>query len=135
VQDRPTATEILATLGEFLDQDVLPAATGGLRYRALVAANLVSLLQRELDAGAGPARREHEALAALLDRSTAGPGGAGPSDLAALNAELQRRLLQDRPVDRAFLVATRDVLEAAVRDKLAVNKPGYDRYDMAVEVT
>jgi hypothetical protein len=132
VQDRPTATEILATVGEFLEQDVLPTATGALRYRALVAANLISLLQRELDAGTLAAEEEREALAALL-AGTERPA-AELESLAELNASLQRRLLEDESLDRAFLVAARDVLERSVRAKLSVNKPGYDRYDMAVEV-
>ena len=55
MQDRPTATEILATIGEYLQQDVLPLVEGAVRYRTLVAANLVALLGREIDAGVGAA--------------------------------------------------------------------------------
>jgi hypothetical protein len=135
VQDRPTAAEILATVGEYLQQDVLPVVDGSLRYQTLVAANLITLLGRELDAGDGPARREYAELTALIDTATDSdseqPVSAG---LDELNAALQARLLAEELPDPQFLRRARDVLERAVRDKLAVNKPGYDRYDMAVEV-
>ena len=38
------------------------------------------------------------------------------------------------PLEGEFLRASREVLERSVRDKLATNKPGYEAYDMAVEV-
>ena len=140
MQDRPTAVELLATIGEFLDQDILPEVSGGLRYRTLVALNLVSVLARELQAGDVPARREHQEMLALLG----GPEPAGTSapqdgtalqqSLLQLNDELQRRLMAPVLPDRAFLLDARHALERAVRDKLAINKPGYERYDMAAEV-
>jgi len=137
MQDRPTAAELLVTLGEYLDEEVLPAVQGALRYKTLVAANLVKILERELAAGDGPLRAERDRLAALLG-TTVGAGEALSAERAAdverLDAELQRRLLDPEPLDRAFLLAARDALELSVLDKLAVNKPGYDRYDQAVEV-
>lgn len=137
MQDRPSAAELLATIGEYLDQDVLPLMQGNLRYHTLVAANLVAILGREVQAGTGPARREQAELTALLGE----PGGgapAGEEDLDAsllhLHGALQQRLLGAELPDRAFLLTARDALERATLDKLAVNKPGYERYDMAVEV-
>ncbi len=135
VQDRPTAVELLATLAEFLEQDILPTVPGSLRYKTLVAKNLLGVLTRELEAGDGPLRHECASLGELV-------GGATVADtdeerqalVAGHNAELQRRLLGDPLPARPFLLAARDALEAAVRDKLTVNKPGYDAYDMAVEV-
>lgn len=139
MQDRPTATELLATLGEFVDQDVLPNVQGALRYRALVAANLIAVLQREIEAGDAPARRERNDLAALLGEPVTADGDCSDlaslrADVARLTAALQERLLGDPAPDRAFVLAARDVLERSVLDTLAVNKPGYARYDMAVEV-
>ena len=54
MQDRPTAAEVLVTIGEYLDEEVLPAVEGALRYKTLVAANLIKVLERELAAGDGP---------------------------------------------------------------------------------
>ncbi len=129
MQDRPTAVEILATIGEYLQDDVLPIVHGGLRYKTLVAANLLALLQRQLDLGDAPQQREIAELAALLD----GPGREG-ADLAVLYGRLQSLLLSDDPLDATFLREARDRLERGVLDKLAVNKPGYDRYDQAQEI-
>ncbi len=132
MQDRPTAAEVLVTIGEYLDEEVLPAVEGALRYKTLVAANLIKVLERELAAGDGPQRRERGRLAALLGVTADGEDLAG--DLLRLNAELQARLRAPQLPSREFLRAARDALEASALDNLAVNKPGYDRYDQAIEV-
>ncbi len=132
MQDRPTAAEVLVTIGEYLNEEVLPAVEGALRYKTLVAANLIKVLERELAAGDGPPRRERDRLTALLGVTAGGEDLAG--DVLGLNAELQRRLLAPTAPSREFLLAARDALEAAAVENLAVNKPGYDRYDQASEV-
>ena len=132
MQDRPTAAEVLVTIGEYLNEAVLPAVEGALRYKTLVAANLIKVLERELAAGDGPPRRERDRLTALLGVTAGGEDLAG--DVLGLNAELQRRLLAPTAPSREFLLAARDALEAAAVETLAVNKPGYDRYDQASEV-
>lgn len=132
MQDRPTAAEVLVTIGEYLDEEVLPAVEGALRYKTLVAANLIKVLERELAAGDGPQRRERERLAVLLGVTADGEDLTG--DLLRLNAELQARLRAPELPSREFLLAARDALEASALDNLAVNKPGYDRYDQAIEV-
>jgi hypothetical protein len=145
MQDRPSAGELLATIGEFLDEDILPTVQGALRYKTLVAANLLKILQRELAAGDAPERDERDRLRILLGHATAPAGrddsggrrddsGALADEVLRLNTELQDRLLASELPDRAFLVAARESLEASVLAKLAVDKPGYDAYDMAVEV-
>ena len=131
MQDRPTAAEILATIGEYLQQDVLPLVEGAVRYRTLVAANLVALLGREIDAGVGATETERADLVALL--GIAGVEGAQERRVEDLSAILQARLVAAGPHDGEFLQASREVLERSVRDKLATNKPGYDAYDMADE--
>lgn len=136
VQDRPSAAELLATIGEYLDQDVLPLMQGNLRYHTLVAANLVAILGREVQAGLGPVRRERADLAALLGEAAAAGTDAEDLDesVLRLHGALQQRLLGPELPEREFLLAARDALERATLAKLAINKPGYERYDMAVEV-
>ena len=109
MQDRPTAAELLETLGDYLDEEVLPTVQGALRYKTLVAPNLVKILERELAAGDGPSRAERDRLAALL--GTAAPGADPATDVERLSADLQRRLLDPEPPSRAFLLAARDALE------------------------
>jgi hypothetical protein len=128
MQDRPTAAELLATITDYLDGEVLPNVEGTLRYHTLVAANLARILQREAVAYPEAAAAEREALAGLL----APPPVTADDDLAALNAELARRLRRGEG-DVAFERRCWEVLMPATAAKLAINKPGYDSYDMATE--
>ena len=65
MQYRPTATELLETLAELLEETLLPALPSGLQHQARVGANLARIVGRELELGPDAARREHELLAAL----------------------------------------------------------------------
>jgi hypothetical protein len=50
---RPTAAELVAAVAEFLDNDVREATTGQVNFHALVAANVLRAVKRELlDTGA-----------------------------------------------------------------------------------
>jgi uncharacterized protein DUF6285 len=133
MQDRPTAAELLATITDYLDGEVLPNVEGTLRYHTLVAANLTRILQREADAYPAAAAAEREALAQLLGEGSTEAAAAEGDDLAALNAELARRLRQGRG-DVDFERRCWTVLLPVTEAKLAINKPGYDSYDMATEV-
>src|SRR5262249_59335877 len=48
MQDRPTALELLAAVRGFLEEDLGPALEGRRRFHALVAANVLRILEREL---------------------------------------------------------------------------------------
>ncbi|MFJ4651323.1 DUF6285 domain-containing protein [Nocardia sp. NPDC088792] len=65
MQYRPTATELLTTLAELLEDTLLPALPPELRHQARVGAHLARLLERELRLGPETARREREARADL----------------------------------------------------------------------
>lgn len=60
MQYRPTATELLTTLAELLEETLLPAVPPELRHQARVGAHLARLLERELRLGPEAARRERE---------------------------------------------------------------------------
>ena len=131
MQDRPNAAELLTTIDDYLQGEVLPNVSGTLRYHTLVASNLVRILTREVEQYPAAAAAEREQLCTLLDVPARGEAG---EQVAELNAELARRL-RDGEGDAGFERAARDVLAAATKAKLDINKPGYDAYDMAVEVT
>jgi hypothetical protein len=156
MQDRPTAAELLATLTEYLEGEVLPNVDGTLRYHTLVAANITRMLRREAELYPAASARERRALQRVLAESggpagdenpigdaptlepPAGEAGDEPpaptgDELLSLNAELARRLRAGEG-DHAFERACWEVLHDATRDKLAISKPGYDSYDMAQEV-
>jgi aminoglycoside phosphotransferase (APT) family kinase protein len=51
---RPTASELLEAVGEFLTGQVMPASTGQLAFHARVAANILGIVARELELGPVP---------------------------------------------------------------------------------
>jgi aminoglycoside phosphotransferase (APT) family kinase protein len=61
---RPTASELLEAVREYLTGSVMPATTGQVAFHARVAANALAIVARELELGLGEA----------------GPVEAGPSD-------------------------------------------------------
>ncbi|MCM6776673.1 DUF6285 domain-containing protein [Nocardia sp. CDC159] len=105
MQYRPTATEILDSVAELLDNTLLPALPEELRHRARVAANLTRIVRRELELGPAAQRREDELLSAV------GPEVADGVVPAGTEAALWRALVE------------------VVRDDLAIAKPGYDQWE------
>src|SRR6478609_4045658 len=68
VHDRPTAAELVAAVREYLEQDVMPGTEGRLAFHARVAANVLAMVERELDLGEAQDVDEHARLVALLGR-------------------------------------------------------------------
>ena len=114
MQDRPTAVELLEAVREFLDQDVMPAVEGRVRFHTRVAVNALGMLERELRLGPELAAGERARLGAVLGHD---------ADLDTLTAELASRIrdgsLDDRGDD--VIAAVRD----SVRAKLLVSNPDY----------
>ena len=66
MQDRPTAQELLRTIGDLLQGEVLRATEGALQHQVRVAGNLCRILERELALGTELDAGEVELLAGLL---------------------------------------------------------------------
>ncbi len=120
MQQRPTAAELLADISSLLTEvvDIVPDAV---RHRVRVAANLSGIVERELRLGPEAAAAEQERLASLFD-------AAGTTDLASLRTQLVDRLNAPEPLTPTESAAIYDVLLAAVRDDLAISKPGYEQW-------
>jgi len=104
---RPTAAELVAAVAEFLDGEVRSTTTGAVNFHALVAANALRIVERELlDLGADQPRA---ALAAL-----------GYADEDALAAAIRAGELDGRDAE------VMSCLRALVRHRLAIAHPGYD---------
>ena len=127
MQDRPDAAELAEAVREFIETEVLPGIDDPrLRFRTLVAANGLSILEREIAIGAPLVRREVGSLARLLGH--ADPLSDDLEELrrraVELNRELARRIRAGDTPDGtlAYLLAT-------VADKLRVASPRYlERY-------
>lgn len=107
IHSRPTAAELVAAVAEFLDGEVRSTTTGAVNFHALVAANALRIVERELLASGFDAPRA--ALAAL-----------GYPDEATLAAAIRAGNLDGR--DSEVLRCLREL----VRHRLAVAHPGYD---------
>ena len=127
MQDRPRAGELAEAVREFIETEILPSIDDPrLRFRALVAANGLAILERELAIGAPLVQREVDALMRLLGRSDAAPGDLDELRRRAteLNRELVRLIRAGEAPD-----GTLAHLLATVADKLRVASPRYlERY-------
>ncbi|BBY57098.1 DUF6285 domain-containing protein [Mycolicibacterium sarraceniae] len=104
---RPTAAELVAAVAEFLEGDVRANTTGSVNFHALVAANVLRTVEREL-----LEKTSGEPLAALEQ--------LGFSDENTLAAAIRAGDLDDHD----------DIvggLRALVRHRLAIAHPGYDQ--------
>jgi hypothetical protein len=123
MQERPDAAELLATVADFLEQELLPSLEGPASYRTRVAVNLLKILEREQRLGPAALERECELLSKLL-------GVGDVSDPFELNRRLAAAI-------DAGAVSHEDawpVLMEMARGKLAISRPGYDSYDPSGEL-
>jgi hypothetical protein len=131
MQDRPTAHELLDTVGRFLEEALIPALDGPAAYRTRVAANLVRILEREVALGEAQLRRERELLCALLGIDAASLSAVSLRDqVLELNARVSHAIATER-IDHAR--AWQPLMEIT-RAKLAIIRPGYDAYDARGEL-
>jgi len=106
--DVPSAVDLLGAVREFLDEDVVGATEGRVRFHARVAANAVAMVVRELELGPAMAAAHGERLARL-----------GVADDTELAAAIRSGALDDR------LEEVRAAVRESVADKLRVANPGY----------
>jgi hypothetical protein len=106
--DAPTAAELIAAVRGFLERDVIAGASGRVKFHGLVAANVLGMVERELELGPRHAA-EHAARLAEL-------GFAGDVELAAA--------LRDGTLDDRY-AEVRAALLASTAAKLEVANPTY----------
>ena len=127
MQDRPNAAELAEAVREFIETEILPTISDPrLRFRALVAANGLGILEREIALGAPLVRREVGSLARLLGRADALPDDLEELRRRAvdLNRELAQRIRAGDTPDGTLAHCL-----ATVADKLRVASPRYlERY-------
>jgi len=108
---RPTAAELVAAVTEFLESDVRGATEGQVNFHARVAANVLRIVERELN-GSSPAAIDEPALiAAIRDGEY---DGRGDDVMAALRSLVYNRLEVAHPGYAMTSVADR--LFSAIED-------------------
>jgi hypothetical protein len=131
MQDQPTALELLAAVREFLHSDIIPALQEQrLRFRALVAANVLSIVERELPLEAAQLHEEWASLAALdgeLPPPYAMPANLAElrADIRARNAALCARIRTGDADEGPWRAAVLAHVRRDVEQKLRVNNPKY----------
>lgn len=106
--DVPSAAQLVESVREWLQNDVLPNTTGRIQFHSRVAINVLSMVERELALGPAQADEHAGRLAAL---------GFG-SD-AELAAAIRAGEIDDRIDDVVSAVWS------AVLDKVRVSNPSY----------
>jgi hypothetical protein len=128
MQDRPTAIELLTSVREFLEQDVLPGLEGRKRFHGLVAANVLAIVARELAGEETQLVAEWQRLRDLLGVDETVPPGRLDGLRAAIDA-LTRRLCERIRAGDADAGAFGDAVRAHVRmtvvEKLRIANPKY----------
>ncbi len=108
VHDAPSGSELLDAVAEFLSEQVVPAHEGRLAFHSRVAANIASIVSREIALGPELRRRRHERLDRLR---------------VVDEADLADKIRSG--VADASSAPVLDAVFESVIDKLLVANPGY----------
>ncbi len=106
--DVPTAEQLIESVREWIERDVISATTGRLQFHARVAMNVLAMVERELRGGTALAAAHQARL-----------GELGVSDEADLAAAIRSGAFDDRSE------RVRELVWDSVRDKLSVSNPKY----------
>lgn len=108
LHDVPSAAQLVESVREWLERDVLTSTSGRVQFHTRVAMNVLAMVERELALGSAQ-RAEHEARLSTL----------GVADDRELAAAIRDGRLDDRLDDVIAIV------RASVVEKLKVANPGY----------
>lgn len=122
MQDKPTSIELLEALAAFLREEVAPRVDGGLRFKAIVGANVAGIVAREIAIGPLHDQAELARLASLVGESAAGDGDVA-ARVRALSVELCRRIEAGDADGGAWREEVLAHLRATVAEKLAIDNP------------
>jgi hypothetical protein len=114
-QDRPTASELLSAIADFLREEAMPVldkAEPRLGFQMRVATNSLAILEREARLGPAADAREQARLVKLLGHD---------GTLEDLNRELARALRTGTRDERDVELMAH--LDATIADKIAIANP------------
>ena len=121
--DKPDARALLEAVGSFLTEEIAPVVDARVRFRALVAANVVRIALRELELGPRLLEQECARLRELLGEPTPAQSPATESLARELNAKLCARIESGQADGGEFRARVLDYLRVAVGAKLAIDNP------------
>jgi len=119
--DQPSIRELVTAVRDFLETKAMPELKGHTAFHARVAANALGIVARQLELYGHASQEETTRLVTLL-----GHDGA----LEDLNRELCARIrASEFTLETPGLAAH---LEAATRDKVAIDQPNYSGLKQAL---
>jgi hypothetical protein len=129
MQDRPDARELVEAAAGFLEREIIPILSDPrLRFRALVAANVLTIVSRELASGDAMLREEWRRLAHLLGKNAGEPPGRADelsNEVQAFTRELCARLRAGEADEEPLYSEAFNHAEATVIEKLRIANPRY----------
>lgn len=123
MQDKPSAAELLDALAAFLREEVAPRLEGGVRFKALVGANVATIVAREIRLGPEQDRVQLARLGALLGNDAAAIADADVAEtVRGWSWELCRRIDAGEADAGPWRDQVLEHLRAVVAEKLAVDR-------------
>jgi 3-methyladenine DNA glycosylase AlkD len=120
-ENRPTAKDLVEAVREFLETRVMPVMQGQTAFHARVAANVLAIVERELELGPVLDADEHERLRRLLEKE---------GTQAELNRELCLRIREGMmEYEDPALV---EHLRRTTMGRLSIDNPRYAAYQRAL---
>lgn len=127
MQDRPNAQELVGAVAGFLSKEIVPTVSDArLRFRVLIAANVLGIVARELGAGEAPLLAEWQRLVDILDVDAAEPPARAEQlreEVTALNEALCARIRAGEADAGEWRETVFNHVEQTVFEKLHVANP------------
>jgi Domain of unknown function (DUF6285) len=126
--DRPTAAELIAAVRQFLEGELMPTLTDArLRFQTLVAANVLAIVERELQVEEEHLLHGWQWLTEILEVNRSVPQSLTALRKAVRDANLQlcQRIRQGVFDERSSFLGLTRQLRQIVERKLEVANPRY----------
>ena len=124
MQDRPTSHELISAVAQFLNTELAPTLNDPRqKFRALVAANVLQIVARELQTNDELLRAERERLNALLNENAASENVQ--ADVERMTLTLAQKIRAGDADSGAFHDAVFAHVKQTVIEKLQVANPKY----------
>ncbi len=124
MQDHPTARELVDAVAQFLSNEIAPTTNDArLKFRALVAANVLQIVARELERGDELMRAEWHRLDALMGDDA--PGENFAQEIDVMTRALCVRIRAGQADAGEFHKRVFAHVEQTVKEKLQIANPRY----------
>lgn len=120
MMDQPSIKELVDAVRAFIEDRAMPELKGHTAFHARVAANALGIVSRQLEFGETAASEEMTRLKALLGRD---------GTLEELNRALCSAI-RGGQIDLG-MPTLKEHLEKSMRDKVAIDQPGYSGLKIA----